>query len=193
MLAVEPLMTAELDDTHSLRARARRPAVLACALTAAVLAPLVDWLLIEEVLTNHEDPPLANVLAYPAWSPAMAGLLGGLVAIVALRDVDRAGTPSPLARVAATVGLGAVAGVLHLGLLAMASLPAEVASRGVEGLECIVGAAMLGTIGAIVSAPMGAAFGVLFVLATGPAAWCAARPLARRPPRGAGSRARGSS
>lgn len=164
-------MTTELDDTAALPARARRPALLACALTAAVLAPLVDWLLVDEVLTDHEDPALGHVLVYAVWTPLMAGALGGLVAFVTLRL-----RASAWARVASTIGLAAAAGVVQLGLLFLGSLPADVADRGLAGLECIGGGLMFGTIGSIVSAPMGAVFGMLFVIATGPAAWCDERP-----------------
>jgi hypothetical protein len=144
---------------------------MASALTAAVLAPLVDWILVTELLTEHEDPSLGHVLVYAAWTPVMAGVLGGLVAFVALGM-----RASAWARVISTVALAAVAGAVQLGLLFLGSLPADVADRGLAGLECIAGAAMFGSVGSFVSAPMGAVFGVLFVIATGPAAWCASRP-----------------
>jgi hypothetical protein len=170
-LTVEPLVTVELEDTTALPVRARRPAVLACALSAAVLAPLVDWLLLEGVLTNHQDPPLGHVLTYATWTPLLAGVLGGLVAFVSLRLPT-----SARARLASTIGLGTVSGVLQLALLFLASVPAEVVDRGVAALEVIVFACVFGTMGSIVNAPMGAVFGMLFVIATGPALWCEVRP-----------------
>ena len=164
-------MTTELAAPQVLAARARRPAILACALTAAVLAPLVDWLLVEEVLRNGADPWLADVVASAVWAPVEAAVLGGVVALLALHVQAR-----PWIRVAATLGVAAVGGVLQLGLVMLAALPGEVARRGVEGLEGLAGAVMFGTIGSIVSAPMGAAFGALFLLALAPAAWSSARP-----------------
>jgi hypothetical protein len=92
----------------------------------------------------------------------MAGALGGLVAHLTFRVGARW-------RVPATVGFGAAAGVLHLGLLLLATLPTEVATRGAGGLDVIGMAGVIGAFGSIVSAPMGAAFGALFLVTTWPA------------------------
>ena len=81
-------------------------------------------------------------------APSATAHLGGLVAFVALGL-----RASAWARVASTIGLAAAAGVVQFGLLFLGSLPADVAARGLAGLECIGGGLMFGTMGSIVSAP----------------------------------------
>jgi hypothetical protein len=155
-------MLPHLDDAPTLAARTRRTTVLACALTAAVLAPCVDLFLFQGAMSSGLDPELDAIIAYVLWAPVMAGALGGLVPHLAFRA-------SPAYRGIATIGLAAVAGVLQLGLLLLATLPGMVVERGVGGLDVLGVAAMIGTFGSIVSAPMGAGFGLLFLVTAWPA------------------------
>ena len=155
-------MLSHLDDHACLAARARRTAVLACALTAAVLAPIVDLALFSG-MTHGLDPELRDVVSYSLWAPVQAGALGALVAHLALRA-------RPGMRVLATICVAAVGGVLQLSLVLLATLPAELARRGLGGLDELGMAGVLGAFGSVVSAPMGAAFGILFLLSVSPAA-----------------------
>lgn len=155
-------MLSHLHDVPTLAARTRRVAVLAAALSAAVLAPCVDLFLFQGGMTNGLDPELGAIVAYVLWAPVMAGALGGLVPHLAFRA-------SPAYRAVATIGLAAVAGVLQLGLLLLATLPAMVVERGVAGLDVLGVAAMIATFGGIVSAPTGAGFGLLFLVSAWPA------------------------
>jgi hypothetical protein len=120
-------------------------------------------------MSDERDPELGQVIAYMLWSRVMAGALGGLVPHLAFRASTRW-------RLLATVGHAAVAGVLQLGLLLLATLPGEVAARGAVGLEVIGVAGLLGALGSIVSAPMGAGFGVLFLVSMFPASWSLDEP-----------------
>jgi hypothetical protein len=72
-------MLDRLDDADTLRARARRAIVLSCALAGAVLAPLVDELILGGVFSDGHALTVGQLWGFGAWTVLLGAVLGGLV------------------------------------------------------------------------------------------------------------------
>lgn len=156
-----PLL-ATLDDSPTLARRTRRPIVLACMLTSAVLAPLVDELILGGFFSEGYALTLRELVIYGAWAMLLSACIGGLVVHLSLADRHALGP------VADTLGLSALGGVVQCTLVLLAPAVMRLVAAGSLAREAMALPVLGGTVGAIVSAPMGLAFGAVFLLAVRP-------------------------
>lgn len=134
------MSTPETDEAA--RVRVRLPMMATAALVSAGLAPLVDELFFPR-FTEPRMSPLT--LLYGLGAAALAALYAGVVVHLALRR------KSPLH----VLWIATIAGILHPPLLA-----AHMVFEAENPLYAVVGMTLLG---AVVSAPVGFAFGVVFL------------------------------
>ncbi|MBX7194454.1 MAG: hypothetical protein K1X94_20530 [Sandaracinaceae bacterium] len=169
-------MLLSLDDPDTLERRTRRPLLVAAALASAILAPLVDHMLL--VSTLYEGAATLEDLLYGGiWAATLAAPLGAAAAHVALR---RARSPW---LVLATATL---AGMLYLPLLLCTQLVPELlhASLG-EAVRMLALPVLTFVIGSVISGPAGFVFGLVFATGLVPAHQELAQPSHASPARSA--------
>ena len=146
-------MLDRLETAEILRTRARRTIVSAAALASALLAPLVDELILGEAF-GHGRMDGGEVLGFGAWGALAGAALGGLTMWLGLRA----------AGAAHVVWIAMLAGILYLPLLLLGGLIPTVAAGGPSDLLAMLGGLLVATIvGAIASGPAGLCFGLVFV------------------------------
>lgn len=151
-----------LDDADTLAGKTRRPIVLACALASAILSLLVDELILGGVFSEGYALSFGQLVGYGLWAVLLGTILGGGAAHLGLRARPTLG-PNADTLLLATLG-----GVLHAALLLVAPAISSIAHGGPRGMEALAAPVMGGTLGAIVSGPVGFLFGLLFLLGIAP-------------------------
>lgn len=160
-------MTSPLHRADLLRKRAVMRLTLAAMITSAILAPLVlgsVCLALGQMSWDESGSPNAitvEMLAAATLAMAPAACLGGFV-------MHRGATSR---NEGAMLGWGALAGVLFLGAcIGCAAIPAMISSDDsrATALDVLMIMLLATTIGSIVSAPMGFAFGLLFLIPLSP-------------------------
>lgn len=169
-----PLLST-LDDPITLARRTRRPIVLACMLCSAILAPLVDELILGGFFSEGYALTLRELVIYGVWAMLLAAAIGGLVVHLSLADRHTLGP------VADTLGLSAIGGVVQCTLVLLAPAVMRAFAAGPLAREALALPVLGGTVGAIVSAPMGLAFGGVFLLAVRPTQAMLAAPTHAAP------------
>lgn len=155
-------MLDRLDDVETLRTRTRRPIVWACALAGATLAPLVDELILGGVFSDGYALTVGQLSGFGAWAVLLGAVLGGLVGHFGL-------APRPqLGRHADTLLLATLAGIAHCALVIVAPAIDHAFSGAPRAMEALGAPFLAGTLGAVVSGPVGFAFGVLLLLGIAP-------------------------
>jgi len=147
-------MTDALVDPETLPHRARRPLIAAAALASAVLAPLVDEVVLGG-LASMGRIELSEILTFGLWGGLVGAVLGGVVMRAALR---------PGRSPAAAVGFALLAGVVYplclLAVPAVRALPTADVSEVFRML--VIGPLAVTFIGMIASVPAGLGFGLVF-------------------------------
>ncbi len=147
-------MIEALEDPQTLPLRARRPLIGAAALASAVLAPLVDEVVLGG-LSSMGRIDLDELLTFGLWGGLLGAALGGLVMRAALR---------PGRSPAAALGFALLAGIAYpVCLLAVPALRSLSTADVSELLRVLViGPLAVTFIGMIASVPAGFGFGLLF-------------------------------
>jgi hypothetical protein len=164
-----PLLT-HLDDDDALARRTRRPIVLACMLASSILAPLVDELILGGFFSEGYALALHELVLYAGWAALLSAVIAGVVVHLSLADRHVIG---PFAD---TLGLSALGGTIQCGLVLVAPALVRTLSAGPLAHEALAMPVMGGVMGAIVAAPMGLAFGGVFLVAVRPAQKLLAAP-----------------
>ncbi len=148
-------MLTRLDHGERLTERARRTLASAAALASAGLAPLIDELVFGS-LFGHGRMDLGNVAIFGLWGSVSAAVLGGL----AMQRASRGDGPGGI------VWWSLLAGLVYLpvlfGPVALAS------SHGGDLMMMLAMPFIMMVAGAIVSAPAGFGFGLLFLTGLAP-------------------------
>jgi hypothetical protein len=146
-------MLSTLDDAATLQKRVRRTLVLAAALSAATLSPLVVARVVSLV-----DPDPSSLLGARSLHVGWSALLGALLASAAVSRELR-GTPAA----GGIVGRSTLAGIAYPACLfapMLVARPWDGAAGAV--LACVFAPIVLTIFGAIFSVPAGASFGAVF-------------------------------
>ncbi len=168
-------MLLTLDDPHTLARRIRRPILIAAALVSAVLAPLVDQILLGSLVFEGGAVSPSDLVRSGLWAAGLAALLGAWAAHLVLR-ADR---PGWLVLVTAPL-----AGVLYLPLLLTPFLVPEILrSSASEALRIVSLPFVILVMGAVISAPAGFLFGLVFASGVVPAQRALAEPTHASPAR----------
>ncbi len=171
-----PLLS-HLDDAETLARRTRRPIVLACMLASAILSTLVDELILGGFFSEGYALTLHELVLYTVWAMVLSAVIGGAVVHLSLADRHLVGP------VADTLGLSALGGVVQCGLVLVAPAMVRALAAGPGAHEALALPVMGGTMGAIVSGPVGLAFGGVFLLAVRPTQALLASPSHAGPAR----------
>lgn len=139
-----------LDDQDTLRARARRTVLAAVAVSAAVLAPLVDELLLGNAI-SHGRMDAAWVFFAGAW----AAITAALTATLAMHRALGSATP------AAVVGFSVLGGVLYPVALFSPGFLAGLPSG--DWMRLLAMPFVVVLLGGFFSAPAGLGFGFVFL------------------------------
>jgi hypothetical protein len=151
-----------LDDVATLRRRAHAPLIAAAALSAAVLSPLVCELFLGQ-LAFGQRMRMRDLVLGGGWAASLGLALAALAVRAALRaPAAEHGQPGPIMR--AVIGRAVAGGVAYPPLLfapflLMGALESDLANAVKLAL---VAPLVLTALGAIVSAPTGAGFGLIF-------------------------------
>ena len=167
---MKSLLLCHLDDDASLARRTRRPIVLACMLASSILAPLVDELILGGFFAEGYALALHELVIYAGWAALLSAVIAGVVVHLSLADRHMIG---PFAD---TLGLSALGGAVQCGLVLVAPALVRALSGGPQSHEALAMPVIGGVMGAIVSAPVGLAFGGVFLVAVRPAQRLLAAP-----------------
>jgi len=145
-------MLDRLETEETLRTRARRTIVAGAAFASAILAPLVDELVLGD-LFGHGRLDGGEVLTFGAWGALVGAALGGLTMWLGLRT-----------RAAAhVVWIAILAGLVYVPSLLLGALLPSLATRGPSDLLGMLGGLLMATmVGVIASGPAGFCFGLVF-------------------------------
>jgi hypothetical protein len=151
--------TASLEpDTLALRTRT--PVIVAAALAGAFLCPLVDELVLGQ-LVSGDAYRLGELCSLAAWAAVLGAVLAALVVHAGLRPARGAGH---------VIGFAALAGACHPVLLLGVAVLDELGRVGLDELgRWLLAPFVLLLVGSIVSVPAGLVFGAIFAAGVSPA------------------------
>lgn len=172
-------MLEQLDDDVTLRRRVRRTMIGAAAVASAILAPLVDEILLGGV-PGVGHLTVSSVLGIGGWAAALGALLGGLTMHHSLN-----------AKPNGVLWLAALAGAVYPALFLAGAFAPEFFHTPASGwLESIVLIALLALLGIVISAPTGFCFGLVFRTGSVSALGELERPSHESPARALGAAAK---